>query len=355
MPPTLSGRLRRSSTRLAELLAAGDALGPTAPLEELYQEAADPLQELRARLGNDDPFEDDQYLLRMLLDKDLSVSKAESEAKVARDHRNNFAEVLEFARSGQAPSQEALFRPLCCQDRWRYPRGSDDCNGAVAATWPTLLVTRIGQSDFYGCFEAGSEDDLLRYLLWLRVRMYFEAHRATEATGRIHMMTTVNDFADASFQSVSDKKVFRVLKRLTKTVAALAPYFIRKHIMINAPSKITKFIQFTMWGLAKTGVPQRVLDKVTFTSALEEIEEILGVPSSMLPEFLGGGCPVPPDSALADPSRLTSFGHSFCSARSYSFLTAQGDLPGCSNWRALFGCSCFSGGCFGGYRALGSA
>lgn len=345
------GRHRNSKSskkKLVELLAQGDALGPTVSLAELYQEAADPMQELRAKLGNDDPYEDDQFLLRILLDKDLSVSKAEAEARLGREHRQNFAEVLEFARSGKVPPQEALFRPLCSQDRWRYP-GSDDSEG-----WPVLLVTRIGQTDFPGCFAAGSEDDLLQYLIWLRMCIYFEAHRTSEAAGRLYMMTTVNDFADASFQTVNDKKVYNVLKRMTKTVATMAPYIIRKHIMVNAPAKITRLIQSTMWVLSKTGVPQRVLDKITFIST-PELEGIIGVPSSALPDFLDGGCRVPRDSALSDHQDLSglaaSFGHSFCSARSYSFATAQGDPAGDSNWRNLFR-RCFAGGCFSGYRTL---
>mmetsp|Transcript_113356 Transcript_113356/g.315573 ORF Transcript_113356/g.315573 Transcript_113356/m.315573 type:complete len:285 (+) Transcript_113356:76-930(+) len=258
------------------------------PIAELQQEFAEAMKELRRRLGGEMPFEDDQMLLRFLLQAYGSVDEAEAAALRGRQDRQTYAAVLEKARQNEALPQEMIIRDHLCFGRWQYPHTT----GTVAAGWPPLLVTRSGRSNPQACMEAVTEEQMVEYLLWVRTRVFLEAHGATEKTGKLLLMASVNDLADCPLLSSREPRFFSAVGKVSKLGEAISPFLGRKHIMVNSGMIVT-----ALMAIAKLFVPQKVLDKVA-TMSCEELPDALGVPKESLPSFLGGSCQVPRDSPL---------------------------------------------------------
>jgi len=263
------------------------------PVAEFLKELAEPLADLKQRLGDADPCEqDEQYLLRLLLACDGLSEQAEIAAKGARENRKLFAEVIEKARKHEPLPQEAIIREHICYGRWHYPASEVEQSKGAAELWPPILVTRSGHSNLAACMEKVSEEQVVEYLLWERLQIFEEAIEATRKTGRLMMMSSINDLAEASLLFSREPRFFSAVGKVSKIGLGLAPFLSRKHVMINSGVVFS-----ALFAIAKLFMPQRVLDKVALVSP-EQLPGLLSVPHAAMPEFLGGTCPVPQESSL---------------------------------------------------------
>lgn len=263
------------------------------PVAEFLADLAEPLADLRQRLGDTDPCEqEEQYLLRLLLANDGSSEQAEVVAKEARENRKLYAGIIEKARKREPLPQEATIRQHICYGRWHYPASEVEGSNGAAELWPPILVTRSGHSNLAACMEKVSEEQVVEYLLWERLQIFEEAVEATRKTGRLMMMSSINDLAEASLLFSREPRFFKAVGTVSKVGGGLAPFLSRKHVMINSG-----IVFSALFAVAKLFMPAKVLDKVALVSPAE-LPGLLAVPAAAMPEFLGGTCPVPQESSL---------------------------------------------------------
>jgi len=263
------------------------------PLAEFLAELAEPLADLRQRLGDADPCEqDEQYLLRLLLANDKVSEQAEVAAKEARENRKLYAGIIEKAQKREPLPQGAIIREHLCYGRWHYPASEVEQSNGAAELWPPVLVTRSGHSNLAACMENVSEEQVVEWLLWERLQIFEEVVEATRKTGRLMMMSSINDLAEASLLFSREPRFFRAVGKVSKIGQGLAPFLSRKHVMINSGVVFT-----ALFAIAKLFMPEKVLEKIALVSP-QELPGLLSVPSAAMPEFLGGTCPVPQESPL---------------------------------------------------------
>lgn len=258
-------------------------------ISELLEEYAKPMAELQERLGKDEEFEDEQVLLRLLLQSDGDLDDAEAIARKGREDRLTYAKVLDMAKQNERPPQEKEVRKYLCFGLWQYPESEE------SSKWPPLVVTRSGKCDARACMDNISEEDMLEFFLWFRAKEFQDIHRITRETGRLTVMASVNDLADASLISSREPRLFSVIGKVSKLGEGMLPLVSRKHIMVNCG-----FFLQTLMVIARLFMPQKVLDKVAMMQ-IEDLHEAVGVPVSSLPAFLGGTCKVPKESPLFCP------------------------------------------------------
>eukprot|EP00933_Yihiella_yeosuensis_P007223 TRINITY_DN112160_c0_g1_i1.p1 TRINITY_DN112160_c0_g1~~TRINITY_DN112160_c0_g1_i1.p1 ORF type:complete len:277 (-),score=65.48 TRINITY_DN112160_c0_g1_i1:63-893(-) len=257
-----------------------------ASLDGLFAENKDAVEALRARLGTEDACETDQALLRFVIQENGSIDEAETKAKQGREHRKTYQRVLDMARKGEPLPQETKIRQHLCYGRWRYPDPESEKSLAP------MLITRSGRCDGQALMQAVTVEELVEYFLWERQVCFDETTKASQDAGKLVLMIGVNDLDGASLVVGREKKFFEAVKIASETGACMFPLLTRKHVMVNAGMLID-----ALYRVVSVFMPQRVLDKVAFMTC-EEFFLAAQIPADKFPDFLGGSCPVPPESHL---------------------------------------------------------
>jgi len=253
---------------------------------ELLQEHAGPVGELRAKLGSDDPNEEDQVLLRMVLASNGDVVKAEETALKGREDRIKYAEVLDKAKRGEELPQAFKIGQHLCFGRWEYP-----AEGGVKDQ-PPLMITRSGRTNPVSLMDGSSADEVAEFFLWHRQRCWDEVISESKNTGLLVLMVSVNDLEGASLIAGREKRFFEAIGKSSEVGAGLFPLLTKKHVMVNSGY----FIEM-LFSLVSVFMPQRVLDKVAFMT-VQEFFDAFGVAKNNFPDFLGGSAALAPDSPL---------------------------------------------------------
>jgi hypothetical protein len=262
------------------------------PLADLFNQYAQSISILRTLLGEEDPFEDDHILLRLLIQEHEKIDAAAAKAKEGRAFRRTYGHVLKKAKMGEHLPQEDKIRQHLCYGRWSYPDAESE------KAYPPMLITRSGRSNANALMQVCSVEELVAYFIWERQRCFNDVIRASQETGKMVMMVGINDLDNASLITGREPKFFEAVKISSETGACLFPLLTRKHVMVNSG----RFIEI-LFRMVSAFMPQRVLDKVAFMTC-EELLTAAAIPPKSFPNFLGGSCAVPPNSPLsrgADP------------------------------------------------------
>lgn len=261
-------------------------------ISELLAEHKDALAKLKAKLKEDSAVisaaeeEDDLILIRFLLQAGGDVDEAEATAKRGREDRLKYRTVLEAAGAGKPLFQDEKVRKKMKAGRWTYPDPKSE------QALPPLLITRSGFSDLKGLMDECSHEEVTEWFLWNRARIFGDCIRRTKETGRLVCMVSVNDFANLSLLQGREPRLFKAVGESAKAGEGLFPLLGTKHVMVN-----TGMVFQALYAAASYFMSQKALDKVAVISS-EELCDKIGAKASDFPDFLGGSCNVPIDSAL---------------------------------------------------------
>lgn len=260
------------------------------PIAGLLEANAKALAELRIALTDtmtpaDIP--EDSVLLRYLLYKSNSKDQVAEAAESARrgvDFRNQYAKLFHKVAMGETLDHaEKVEKHLCV--------GRVECS-TLEVVKPAVFVIRSGMSDPKGCMNECTQDEVVEWLLFHRVKEWKELQALQNETGRFMLVVNVNDFNGVSLLKSREPRFFKALGEASKVGADMFPVVSSRNVMINTP-----WMMKALFSLAKPLMPKEALDKIGLCPAADSSKDdlskcpyckMMGIEKGDLPDFLGG-------------------------------------------------------------------